>query len=144
MNRLLLFLVPDKQATMLAWGLSAIAFLLGLLDMMSRDFESAQFHLNLSIGIMGFLFVLKFLTMRATYQVAEQAQTQLRQHLKKIRNSPPPTELTEAQALAKEKAQMAEMANALKQALNNIEPDSPLRTKYEATLEMMQRMSSRA
>jgi hypothetical protein len=143
MNRLLLFLVPDKQATMLAWGLSAVAFLLGVLDMMSRDFDSAQFHLNLSLGIMGFLFVLKFLTMRATYQVAEHAQSTLRQHIKKIRNAAPPTELTEAQALAQEKAHMAELTNQLKQALNNIEPDSPVRPKYEATLELMQRMSSR-
>ncbi len=144
MNRLLLFLVPDKQATMLAWGLSAVAFLLGILDMMSRDFDSAQFHLNLSLGIMGFLFVLKFLTMRATYQVAEHAQHQLRRHIKKVRSTPPPTELTEAEALAQEKAHMAELTSALKQALNNIAPDSPVRPKYEATLELMQRMSSRA
>jgi hypothetical protein len=144
MNRLLLFLVPDKQATMLAWALSVVAFLLGVLDMMSRDFDSAQLHLNLSVGIMGFLFVLKFLTMRATYEVAEHATTKLNQHIRRVRHAPPPTELTEAQALAQEKAQMAELVTELKQALNNIAPDSPVRPKYEATLELMNRMSSRA
>jgi hypothetical protein len=144
MNRLLLFLVPDKQATILAWALSVIALLIGVLDMMSRDFDSAQFHLNLSIGIMAFLFVLKFLTMRATYQVAENARHRLHQHIKNIQKSPLPANQTEAQVQAHEKAQMTELVSELKHALDHIAPDSPARPKYEATLEMMNRMNSRA
>lgn len=144
MNRLLLFLVPDKQATLLAALLSAVAFLLGLLDMLSRDFESARTHLHLSVGIMAFLFVLKFLSMRATYQVAEHAQSQLHQRMRKLSRAPRPKERSEAEVQAQEKAEMAELAGALKQALNNIAPDSPVRPKYEATLELMQRMNSKA
>ncbi|MFA5081312.1 MAG: hypothetical protein WC474_02050 [Hydrogenophilaceae bacterium] len=144
MNRLLLFLVPDKQATFLASGLSAVAFLLGLLDMVSRDFDSARMHLHLSVGIMAFLFLLKFISMRATYQVAEHAQAQLHQRMRKISRTPRPTHQSEAEILAQEKAEMAELASALKQALNNIAPDSPVRPKYEATLELMERFASKS
>ena len=144
MNRLLLFLVPDKQATLLAAILSAVAFLLGLLDMFGRDFESARMHLHLSVAIMAFLFVLKFFSMRATYQVAEHAQAQLHHRMRKIRQTPRPREKTEAEQLAQEKAEMVELAGALKQALNNIAPDSPVRPKYAATLELMERMSRQA
>lgn len=143
MNRLLLFLVPDKQATLLASALSLIAFLLALLDMFSRDFDSANTHLHLSVGIMAALFVLKFLSMRATYQVAEHAQTQLHQRIRKIRQTPRPTQPSEAEMLAQEKAEMAELASALTQALNNIAPDSPVRPKYEATLELMERINAK-
>jgi len=144
MNRLLLFLVPDKQATLLAWALSLVAFLLGLLDMLGRDFAAASTHLHLSVGIMAFLFVLKFLSMRATYQVAENAQTQLSQRIRKIRQTPRPKERSEVETLVQEKAEMAELADQLKLALHNIALDSPVRPKYEATLELMQRMSGKA
>lgn len=144
MNHLLLFLVPDKQATLLAGVLSAIAFLLGLLDMASRDFEAARTHLHLSVGIMAALFVLKFLSMRATYRVAESAQAQLRRHIRKVRQAPPPKGADEAAQMAQEKAAMAELTEQLKQALNNIAPDSPVRPKYEATLELMERISRKA
>ena len=144
MKHLLLLLVPDKQATLLASGLSTAAFILGLLDMFSRDFEAAREHLYLSMGIMAFLFVLKFFSMQATYQVAEDATTQIRQRMKKIRQTPRPTQRSEAEELAQEKAEMAELAGQLRQALNNIAPDSPVRPKYEATLELMERISSKA
>ena len=145
LNRLLLYFVPDKQATILAAGLSLVSFLIGLLDMISRDFNSASFYLNLSVGIMGALFVLKFLSMRATYQVAEHAQHQFQQHLRKKRTpQQPSSELTPEQARAQEKREMSEMADTLRQALNNIAADSPVRPKYEATLEMMDRMAQRS
>lgn len=143
MNRLLLLLVPDKQATLVAGLLSMIAFLLGLLDMIGRDFESAQFHLHLSVGIMAFLFILKFLSMRATYKVAEDARAQLHQRIRKLRQAPAPREKSEAEVRAQEKQEMAELADHLKQALSNIAPDSPVRPKYEATLELMERFNSR-
>lgn len=139
MNHLLLFLVPDKQASLLAVALSIIAFLLGVLDMVSRDFDSARLHLNLSLVIMAMLFLLKYLGMRATYQVAEEAQAQIRQHIRKIRRNPTPKEPSEAELIVQEKAEMVELADHLKQALNNIAPDSPVRPKYEATLELMER-----
>lgn len=144
MNRWLLFLVPDKQATILAGVLSAVAFLLGLVDMMTRDFESARVHLNLSIGIMAFLFVLKYFSLRATYQVAESAQAQLRQHIRKIRQAPRPRDRSEAEQQAQEKAEMAELVDHLKQALAHIAQDSPVRPKYEATLELMERIGRKA
>jgi ABC-type transport system involved in cytochrome bd biosynthesis fused ATPase/permease subunit len=144
MNRLLLFLLPDKQSTMLAGALSLVAFMLGMLDMLDKDFSAARQHLHLSVGIMAFLFVLKFLSMRATYQVAEDAQQQLRDHLRKLSQNPRPKAKSEAELLAQEKAEMAELVGALKQALNNIAPDSPVRPKYEATIELMERMSGRA
>ncbi|TCJ11936.1 hypothetical protein EZJ19_13290 [Parasulfuritortus cantonensis] len=143
MNRLLLYLVPDKQASLLAGALSAIAFLLGLIDMASRDFESARIHLHLSVAIMAFLFVLRFVSLRATYRVAENAQAQLRRHIRAVNAAPRPRERTEAEKLAQEKAEMADLADQLKQALSHIAPDSPVRPKYEATLELMARIASR-
>ncbi len=141
MNRLLLFLVPDKQATLVAALMSAVSFLLALLDMMSRDFEEAGLHLNLSVGIMAALFVLKFLGMRATFQVAESTQQELRTRIRKINQAGAPRQQSQAEERAQEMAQIAELSSALKQALNNIAPDSPVRPKYEATLELMERIS---
>lgn len=142
-NRLLLFFVPDKQAKILAGGLSAVSFLLGLINMASRDFDSARFYLNLSVGILAFLFVLKFFAMRATYLIAEDAQRQVHQHIRRKRAPAQSSHLSPEQERAMERQQMADLADSLRQALNNIEPDSPVRPKYEATLELIQRMGQR-
>lgn len=146
MKRWLLFLVPDKQGTLLAAALSLVAFLLGLLDMMSRDFNGARSHLYMSLGIMATLFLLKYLGMRATYQVAEEARVNLERHLRQAKlPRKRPTERAEArqaaQERAQEQAQMKELTSALRQALHNIDPDSPVRPKYEATLELMERIA---
>lgn len=144
MNHLLLLLVPDKQATLIAVGLSVVAFVLGLLDMAGRDFDAARVHLNLSVAIMGALFVLKFLSMRATYHIAEHAQAQLHEKMRRLRQAPRPKIASEAEQQAQERAEMAELASHLRQALNNIDADSPVRPKYEATLEMLERMGKKA
>jgi hypothetical protein len=140
-NRLLLYLVPDKPATLIAGTTSLVAFALGVLEMITRDFDSAGFHLNLSVGIMGALFVLKFLGMRATYQVAEHAQRQVHQHIRSKKAPPQPTGLSPEETRAQEKRHLAELADSLSQALTNIAPDSPVRPKYEATLELIHRMA---
>lgn len=139
LNRLLLLLLPDKQLTLLAWGVGAIAIVLGLMHMLTRDFNSARFYLNLALAIMASPFLLRFLSMRATYQVAEQAQNELRQHINHMQRA-----TDSAQERARERAEMTKLANELRQALNNLEPDSPVRPKYEATLEMLMRMHIRA
>lgn len=140
MNRLLLFLLPDRREAILAWLMSSISFLLALLDMVTRDFDSARFHLNLSVLILASLFVIRYLSMRASYEVAQDAEQQVQQHIRKVRQ----TRTTDISEAARERAEMAEMARALKLALSNIEPNSPIRPKYEATLEMLLRFSSRA
>ena len=139
MNRLLLLLVPGKSATFSAGVLSASAFLLGLLDMLTLDLGSARFHLNLSMGIMAFLFLIKFISLKAAYSVAEHVRASFHQELGKAEQSPPPADLTEAQEQALEKAKLVDLANEIKRALNSIPADCPTRPKYEATLEMMQR-----
>ena len=144
MNRILLSLVPDKSATLLASVLSAIAFLLGLLDMLTRDFDSARFHLYLSIGILASLFLIRFFSLQAAYSIAEHAQESLRHRIRQARQAPPPTLLADRQEQALELANMVELAGELKHALNRIPVDSPVRPKYEATLALMRRFSSRA
>lgn len=139
MNRCLLILAPDRQATILAFVLSGIAFLLGLIDMASRDFAAARIHLHLSVGIVAFLFILRYVATRATYAVAESAHTQLHAHIERLRQAPRPRDETEAEQRARERLEMAELAGRLKQALAHIAPDAPARTKYEATLELMHR-----
>jgi cell division protein FtsB len=139
LNRLLLSLLPDKQITLLAWGVGVIAILLGLMHMLSRDFNSARFYLNLALAIMASPFLLRFLSLRATYQVAEHAQTELRQHIKHMQHA-----ADGVQERARERAEMVALADELRQALNNLEPDSPVRPKYEATLELLMRMHIRA
>ena len=148
MNRILLSLVPDKSATLLASVLSAIAFLLGLLDMLTRDFGSARFHLNLSIGIFASLFLIRFFSLQAAYSIADHAQESLRHRIMQARQTPLPALVTDKQeqeqALALELADMAELAGELKHALNRIPVDSPVRPKYEATLALTRRYSRRA
>jgi hypothetical protein len=141
MNHILLLLVPDKKTTLIAVALSVVAFLLGLVNMTERDFSGALFYLHLSIGIMAGLFVLKFFSMRATYHVAEHAQTQLHHKIRKMKDAPRPKDLSEAEIHAQEKSEMAELADNLKKALANIALDSPVRPKYEATLELLERMN---
>lgn len=139
MKRLLLFLVPDRQATLVAVLMSVAAFLMAMLDMMDRDFVSAGLYLNLSVGIMAALFVLKFVGMRATYRIAEEARQALESHNDLARRSR--KRAAAGQADEDDLAQMAELAHALKLALNNIAADSPVRPKYEATLELIERIS---
>jgi hypothetical protein len=144
MNRLLLYFFPDRRATLLAAALSLLAFLIGLLDMASRNFASADSYLHLSLAIMAAVFVLRFVSTRASYEVAERAQAGLRQRMDEMRRVPRGRTPSQAELLAQEKAQMMELAVQLRQALKNIEPDSPLRAKYQATLELMDRFSARA
>lgn len=142
MNRILLLLVPDKWASALLMLLAALSFLLGMLDILTRDLESTRLHLTLSLGIPAGLFVLKYMTLSATYRVAEAAQRRLQQHLQG--SLPVDPQLPPEQAQARERAQMSELAEDLRQALAKIPEDSPVRPKYEATIGYIERALSRA
>ena len=112
LNRLLLSLLPDKQITLIAWGVAALALLLGLMNMLSRDFNSARFYLNLSLAIMASPFLLRFFSLRATYQVAEHAQAELHQHINHLQRT-----TDSVRERARERAEMAQLAQELRQAL---------------------------
>lgn len=142
MNRMLLPLVPDKWASTLLLLLAFLSFLLGVLDILTRDLDAAQTHLSVSLGIPAGLFVLKYLTLSATYRVAEEAQQRLHRHMQGSRVIDP--QLSPEQAKAMERAQMAELAHDLRQALAKIPEDSPVRPKYEATIGYIERALSRA
>lgn len=142
MNRILLLLVPDKWASALLLFLSFLSFLLGVLDLMTRDLEAAQTHLTVSLAISAGLFVLKYLTLSATYRVAEAAQQRLYRHMQG--GQPADPDLSPEQAAARERAAMCELAEDLRQALAKIPEDAPVRPKYEATIGYIERALNRA
>lgn len=142
MNRILLLLVPDKWANALLHLLAFLSFLLGVLDILTRDLDAARTHLTVSLGIPAGLFVLKYLTLNATYQVAEAAQQRLHRHIQG--SQPVAPQLPTEQARARERAEMMELAEDLRQALTKIPEDSPVRPKYEATVGYIERALSRA
>jgi len=51
MNRILLLLVPDKWASILLLVLAFLSFLLGVLNILTRDLDAAQTRLTVSLGI---------------------------------------------------------------------------------------------
>mgnify|MGYP001249929954 FL=1 len=57
--------------------------------------------------------------------------------------APGETALTEAQQQAKERADMVELTGQLRGALASMPADSPMRAKYEATLEWIERVMRR-
>lgn len=142
MNRILLLLVPDKRASALLLALALLSFLLGLLDILTRDLDAARSHLTLSLGIPAGLFLLKYLTLNAAYRVAEEAEHRLHQHLRGERPKGP--EVSPAEVLARERAEMIELAEDLRQALSKIPEDSPVRPKYEATIRYIERALKRS
>lgn len=142
MNRILLLLVPDKRTSILLLLLALLSFLLGVLDILTRDLDAARTHLTLSLGIPAGLFVLKYLTLNATYRVAEAAQRKLERHLRGEKPKNP--EASSAEEQARERAEMCQLAEDLRLALAKIPEDSPVRPKYEATVGYIERALSRA
>jgi len=146
-NRFLLLITPGKGAAILAVSLALVAFSLGFLEMLTRDFDAASLHLHLSLGIVALLMVLKYLSLRATHRIAEDAQARIRAHIRRKTRpqtaAPGETALTEAQQQAKERADMVELTGQLRGALASMPADSPMRAKYEATLEWIERVMRR-
>ncbi len=149
-NRFLLLITPGKGAAALAFGLALVAFMLGFLEMLTRDFDAASMHLHLSLGIVALLMLLRYFSLRATHQIAEDAQARIRAHVRRLAR--PRAEavqaaeaagMTEAEIRAKERADMVELSGQLRGALAGMPEDSPLRPKFEATVEWIERVMRR-
>ena len=147
MNRFLSVITPGRGATSLGIAIAILAFGMGLLEMLSRDYPAAQFHLYLSMGVLAYIIFLKYFSVHATHTLAEKAHRKLRSHIRQRARPTAPqageadgTPETEAERLAREKAEMAQLASDLRQALEKIRPDSPARPKYEATVELIERV----
>ncbi len=153
LNHFLLLITPGKGATLLAMALALVSFVLGFLDMLTRDMESASLHMHLSLGIMAGLMLLKYFSLHAANRIAEDAQNKVRAHLARRAQPRPATlapdadtatpELTEAELRAIERAEMQQLSEQLRATLNSIAPDSPIRPKYEATVEWIERVMRR-
>lgn len=147
LNRFLLLITPGKGAVMMASGLALVAFLLGFLEMLTRDFQGARLHMHLALGIVALLMLLKYFSLRATHHIAEDAQARIRAHLARIArpNSAATQEspMSEAEALARERTEMLELSGQLRGALESMPPDSPMRPKYEATIVWIERVMHR-
>lgn len=147
LNRILLIITPGKGATWLAAGMALVALLLGVLELATRDFDSARLHMNLALGIVAALMLLKYLSLRATYQIAEDAQARIRAHL--LRATQPSVvgavedEISPEEVRKQERQQMLELSGQLRTAMANIKPDSPMYAKYNATVEWIERVMRR-
>lgn len=147
LNRILLIITPGKGATWLAAGMALVALLLGILELTTRDFAAARLHMNLALGIVAVLMLLKYLSLRATYQIAEDAQARIRAHLMRATQ---PRVVTEAEmelppeeVRKQERQQMLELSGQLRTAMASIKPDSPMYAKYNATVEWIERVMRR-
>jgi hypothetical protein len=147
LNRFLLLITPSKGASLLAISLAVVAFLLGFLEMLTREFDAASEHLHLSLGIVALLMLLKYFSLRATHQIAIDAQKRIQAHI--MRSARPvaaagaESSLSEVEVRAKERVEMQELSGQLRSALDSMAPDSPMRPKYEATVEWIERVMRR-
>ena len=103
-----------------------------------------------SLGIVALLMLLRYFSLRATHQIAEDAQARIRAHVRRLAR--PRAEavqaaeaagMTEAEIRAKERADMVELSGQLRGALAGMPEDSPLRPKFEATVEWIERVMRR-
>jgi len=105
MNRLLLLLVPDKSATFSAGVLSASAFLLGLLDMLTLDLDSARFLPEPVDRHHGYPVSNQIHQLEGRYSVAEQARAAFTRNSEDAQSAPPSADLTEATGGSSRKGQ---------------------------------------
>lgn len=147
LNRFLLLITPSKGASLLAISLAVVAFLLGFLEMLTREFDAASEHLHLSLGIVALLMLLKYFSLRATHQIAIDAQARIKAHILRIARpdaaAAAESGLSEVEVRAKERAEMQELSGQLRSALDSMSPESPMRPKYEATVEWIERVMRR-
>jgi len=140
LNRFLLLITPGSQASLLAGALALVAFGLGILEMLSRNFAAAGVYLYLSIGIIAYVILLKFFSYRASHRIVDQAQARIRQHVQTLRQAGSGGDTPSAEQVRRqERAHMAELTGDLKSALQSLPADSPMRPKYEATVEWLER-----
>jgi hypothetical protein len=145
LNRFLMIFVPDSAANRTGIFICITSFLMGLMEIFSRQFAAAPPYFHLSIGMMFFLILMKFLSLRANMMVAQASHNLILDHLKKQREaarnkSKTPTDAEEKAAeAARERAEMVEAMSALKESLKHIPEDAPIYSKYEASIEMMER-----
>jgi hypothetical protein len=140
LNRFLLVITPGSQASLLAGALAVVAFFLGILEMLSRNFTSAGVYLYLSIGIVAYVSLLRFFSYRASHRIVDRAQAQIRQHVQNMRLASVGSDAPNAEQVRRqERAHMTELSSDLKSALQSLPADSPMRPKYEATVEWLER-----
>jgi|GEM_PF-5160464 len=149
LNRIFMLFVPDRAATAVGVLLIVAVFSLGVLEMISRNLADAELYFYFSIAMMFFLVTMKYMSLRANMLVAQNSHSILIRHIKHIKAekkapSPAPTTEDEKAAAAREReverAEMMEAVGALKEALKHIQPEAPIRPKYEATVEYMERI----
>jgi hypothetical protein len=143
-NRFLLLITPNSQATRLAGVLAVVAFLLGFMSMLGRDFDGARFYLYLSLGIMAYIVLLKYVSYCASHRIVDSAQARMHTHVETVRQAAASADAKSVQQVRRqESAKMAELGGELKSAMQHLPHDSPMRPKYEATVEMIERALAR-
>jgi len=149
-SRVLMLFVPDAIATAIGSILVGSTFALGLLEMFSRNVDEAEFHFYLAFGMMAFLITMKYMSLRANFVVAQTSHSILVRHIRQLNEAPHAPALApgdtrseeEISALErqKERAEMVNAMDALRDALKHIQLEDPARPKYEATIELMERI----
>ena len=142
LSRFLMIFVPDSAANNTGIFICITAFLMGLLELFSRQYANAPMYFHLSIGMMFFLVLMKFLSLYSNMVVARSSHNLIVSHIKKLKaaaRSPSNDSQNAKEEAARERAEMIEAMSALKAALKHIQEDAPIRPKYEATIEMMER-----
>lgn len=156
MDRILLLITPDKSANIIAWAVAALAFLIAILELVTRDYGPASFYLHFALFIFAFLMLLSFFSTRATFNIVEDANAYLDAYVKATVES----DALLAQA-AKAGVDVVEGAPAfdvdaikvqrkqnwddllakvaeLKSILMRLEANSPMRPKYEHTISQIE------
>ena len=145
LQRLLMLFVPDSAATSTGIGIVVTAFLLGILEMFDRQFDAAEDSFYLAIGMLVFLMAMKYMALRANILAAQYSHSLLLKHIKQLNNavqnpdSSTPDYQSRKEEAAQERAEMVETMGVLKEAIKHIQAGAPIRPKYEATIEMMER-----
>lgn len=124
--------------------LSLLAFVLGMLHMLGRDFSTGWRYLNIALAIVALPYLLEFLAMRASYRVAERVTADLRLYLVERHAAPRPADPEALRVRRDALLHLARSSESLRIALDNLAADAPAREKYATALDTIERLLGRS
>ena len=147
-QHILMLLVPDGKATAIGITLVAASFVAGFLEMLSQNIVGAELYFYFAIGLMAFLITMKYMSLRANQVVAQASHQRLIQQLRehhlqeqlRVSALSSAEKAQAAKAKAEERREMMKVAETLQEALKHIDKEDPRRTKYEASIKLMEKV----
>ena len=153
MDRILLLITPDKSANLIAWAIAALAFLIAILELVTRDYGPASYYMHMALLVFAFLMLLSFFSTRATFNILEDANARLNAYVqatseaeallaKAAKGAVEGEEPIDVEAIKAQRKEnwdhLLRLVAELKGIEARLDPKSPMRPKYEHTISQME------